>query len=155
MDKPRVDVAFASAIILISILILSNDALVEGGAQTELGPLFLPRIVAAVMILLSLGIGLPALLGIVRRSGTVHPDEGGARDAFGVGLYLAILLGYWAVMPWVGFLVATPAAMMAIGWLLGARKWAAMLAISLITPLVIDYGSRTFLRVFLPVWSLS
>ena len=155
MDKPRVDVAFASAIILISILILSNDALVEGGAQTELGPLFLPRIVAAVMILLSLGIGLPALRGIVRRSRTVHPDEGGARDVVGVGLYLVILLSYWAAMPWIGFLVATPAAMLAIGWLLGARKWAPMLTISLITPLVIDYGSRAFLRVFLPVWSLS
>ena len=155
MDKPRVDLAFASTVILIAILVLGNDALVEGGAQTELGPLFLPRIVATVMILLSLGIGLPALLGIVRRSGTALPDEGGARDAVGVGLYLTILLSYWAAMPWVGFMVVTPAAMLAIGWLLGARRWAPMLAISLITPLVIDYGSRTFLRVFLPVWSLS
>lgn len=155
MDKPRVDAAFASAVILIAILILSNDALVEGGAQTELGPLFLPRIVASVMILLSLGIGLPALLRILRRPGTVRSPLGGAGDAVGVSLYLAILLIYWAAMPWVGFMVATPAAMLAIGWLLGARKWAPMLTISLITPLVIDYGSRAFLRVFLPVWSLS
>ncbi len=155
MDKPRVDMAFSSTIILISILILSNDALVEGGVQTELGSLFLPRIVAVLMIIFALGMGLPALLGILRTTRRTSSPWAGAQDAIGVILYLAILLAYWLAMPLVGFVVATPVAMLAIGRLLGARKWWPMLAVSIITPLVIDSGSRAFLRVFLPVWSLS
>ncbi|WP_341667002.1 tripartite tricarboxylate transporter TctB family protein [Alcaligenes sp. SDU_A2] len=154
MVKPRINMAFSSAIILISILILSNDSLVSGGVQTELGSLFLPRIIAVLMIALALGIGLPALLGILRHTHATDSD-GRAHDAIGVCLYLAILLAYWAGIPWVGFMVATPLAMLAIGWLLGARKFLPLLAISVITPFVIDYGSRTFLRVFLPGWSLG
>ena len=57
-------------------------------------------------------------------------------------------------MPYVGFLVATPFIMLAVAILLGGRNWVPIIATSVITPVLLFYGSREFLRVYLPTWTL-
>ncbi len=155
MNRRKFDVAFASMMIIVALVILTNDSLVEGGVQTELGSMFLPRIVAVFIILFSAQIAVPSLLKLLKGTALGGLERIDGSGFAGVALYLAILFGYWFAIPHVGFLVATPVAMFVIGWLLGGRSWLAMAAVSTLTPLAIHYGSSMFLRVFLPTWSLS
>lgn len=155
MNRRKIDVAFTSLLIIVSLVILSSDKLVEGGMETDLGSMFLPRIVAVFIILFSAMIGAPSLAKLLKNAplgGLEHIDTTGF---LGIGIYIAILVAYWAAIPHVGFLIATPIAMFGIAVLLEGRNWLVMAAVSVLTPLAVYYGSSTFLRVFLPTWSLS
>jgi putative tricarboxylic transport membrane protein len=155
MNRRKIDVVVCSALIIASLIIFSNDTLAEGGVETDLGSMFLPRIVAGFIILFSAMIGIPSLAKLLNKTplgGLEHIDTEGF---FGIGIYIAILIAYWLAMPHVGFLIATPFAMFGIAWLLEGRNWFAMTALSIITPLVVYFGSSFFLRIALPSWTLS
>ena len=50
MDRRKIDVAMTSFLIVMSLIILISDDLVQGGVETDLGSMFLPRIVAIAII---------------------------------------------------------------------------------------------------------
>lgn len=154
MDRRKIDVMMASGLIAISVIILTNDNLVQGGVETELGSLFLPRIVAACILIISALIGVDSL----RRLRADAPYEEGEvinTEGFdGVIIYVLTFVFYWIAVPYFGFVVATPFAMFSIAYLLGGRNWIPIILMSLITPITIFYLCREFLRVFLPTWSL-
>ncbi|TVO63974.1 tripartite tricarboxylate transporter TctB family protein [Denitromonas ohlonensis] len=155
MNRRKIDVAFTSLLIIVSLVILSSDKLVEGGMETDLGSLFLPRIVAVFIILFSVMIGIPSLAKLLKNAPLGGLERIDTTGFLGIGIYIAILVAYWAAIPHVGFLIATPIAMFSIAVLLEGRNWPVMAAVSVLTPLAVYYGSSTFLRVFLPTWSLS
>jgi len=155
MDRRKFDVAFSSLTIFVSLVILTSDTLVEGGVETELGSMFLPRIVAVFIILFSLGMGVPSLRRLIKDAPLGGLDRIDTAGTLGVVIYLAILIAYWAAMPQVGFLVATPVAMFAIGWLLLGRNWIVMAIVSLVTTVVVYFGSSLVLRIYFPAWSLN
>lgn len=153
MDRRKIDIAMTSLLVLASLIILTNDNLAQGGVQTDLGSMFLPRLVAVVMIAISATIGVSAIIQLSRGE-SMHEDERIRTDGFlGVGIYLANLILYWLAIPYVGFLIATPIAMLGVAFLLGGRDWIPIIAMSVITPLVVFYLCREYLRVFLPTWS--
>lgn len=153
-DRRKIDVVMASALIAASIVILTNDELSQGGVETELGSLFLPRIVAVCMIGFAATVGVQSLLRLHRQSPKDDVEKIGTDGFGGVFIYLGIFIAYWLAVPYIGFVIATPPVMMAIAILLGGRSWIAMGLMSVITPLVIYHLSYEFLRVFLPTWSL-
>lgn len=155
MDRRKFDVAFAGLLIFGALVILTSDSLVDGGVETELGSMFLPRIVAGFIAIFALMIGLPSLRKLLKAVPPGGLERIDPEGMLGVLVYLAILGIYWKVMPLVGFLAATPLTMFAIAWLLKGRNWLAMAAVSIITPVAIYYGSSGVLRIFLPAWSLS
>ncbi|MRI32436.1 tripartite tricarboxylate transporter TctB family protein [Endozoicomonas sp. OPT23] len=155
MDRRKIDVVLATISIVVSVIILTNDSLVEGGVETELGSLFLPRIVAGLMIVFSAAMAIPSLLGLLRQAEQTDEEAISTTGFSGVFIYIGIFITYWLVVPYVGFLVATPFVMFSIAALLGGRKWLPIVLMSVITPLMVFYGSLHFLRVFLPTWTLS
>lgn len=155
MDRRKLDIVMSSVLITLAIIILTNDSLVVGGVESELGSMFLPRVVAGLMIVFSAAI---AISSIRRLSMKAEKDECERLDIegfSGVLLYIGIFIAYWWVVPYVGFLLATPFVMLFVAVLLGGRKWVPMVTMSVVTPFIIYYGSLHFLRVFLPAWNLS
>lgn len=155
MDRRKIDVVFTSFLILVSLIILSDDSLSQGGVETELGSLFLPRIVAVFIIIFSAFIGASSLLQLLRKAQQQEIERISLNGFLGVNIYVGIFIAYWFFVPYVGFLVATPLVMFAVAMLLGGRNWPAITAMSLVVPVLLFYGSSYFLRVFLPTWSLT
>ncbi len=154
MNRRKIDVAFSAFLILVSLTILVNDNLVEGGVETELGSMFLPRLVAICMLIFSATIGIEAITKLSRKTELALEEKIDTTGFLGIGIYLAIFVFYWFVVPYVGFLVATPFTIFSVALLLGGRSWVTMVLLSVITPFIIDYGCSNFLRVILPTGSL-
>ncbi|MCK1788969.1 tripartite tricarboxylate transporter TctB family protein [Pseudomonas violetae] len=154
IDRRKIDIALSTLLIIMSIVILTNDHLVEGGADSDLGSMFLPRIVAGLMIVFSATIALQAILKLTKGARTDDVELISADGFSGIFIYVGIFIAYWLTVPYVGFLVATPLVMIAVASLLGGRKWVPIIAVSVITTVAIYYGSREFLRVYLPIWSM-
>lgn len=154
IDRRKIDIALSTLLIIISIVILTNDHLVEGGADSDLGSMFLPRIVAGLMIVFSATIALQSIRKLTTGARIDDLELISTDGFFGIFIYIGIFIAYWLTVPYVGFLVATPFVMIAVAALLGGRKWAPIIATSVITTAIIYYGSREFLRVYLPIWSM-
>lgn len=155
MDRRKIDIALSAILILVSIIILTSDKLVEGGAEAELSSMFLPRLVAVFIIILALTIATQSFMQLSKSVPMTKEERIDVNGLSGVFIYTAIFVAYWLLVPHVGFVVATPFVMIAIATLLGGRRWVPMVLVSVITPLLIDYGTSHFLRIFLPSWSLS
>jgi len=154
LDRRKVDIVVMTMLIIASIIILTDDSLSEGGAQTELGSLFLPRIVAGFIIIFSLFIGATSTYKLLAKK-TLETDETITLNGFvGVNIYVGIFILYWFCVPYVGFLVATTLVMLSVALLLGGKNWLAIGAMSIVLPLLVFYGCIHFLRVYLPTWSL-
>ncbi len=155
MDRRKIDIVMTSILIIASIIILTNDGLSEGGVETDLGSLFLPRIVAGLIIVFSATIGIQAILKLHRKAELEAVEKISTDGFLGVNIYVGIFIAYWFLVPYLGFLLTTPFVMFAIAVLLNGRNWLAIGAMSIITPLLIFYGSIHFLRVYLPTWSIT
>lgn len=155
MDRRIIDVVFSSFLIIASMVILTNNQLVEGGVETELGSMVLPRVVAVAIMLFSAMIGIPSLINLLKKAAPGPLDHVNVNGFMGIAIYVAILAAYWYGMPRIGFLFATPVAMFAIAVLLGGRNWLVMTAVSVVVPTLVYFGCNHFLRVFLPAWTLS
>ena len=153
MDRRKIDIVLSTFLIIVSLIILTNNNLVEGGAESDLGSMFLPRTVAGLIIIFSATIAIQSLMKLSKGS-QIEDLELISTDGFsGILIYIGIFIAYWLAVPYVGFLVATPFIMIAVAMLLGGRNWVPIIAMSVITPVLIDYGSKEFLRVYLPTWA--
>ncbi|AQS52230.1 hypothetical protein PAEH1_13085 [Paenalcaligenes hominis] len=154
MDKRKAELAASILIIFISAFIILNDNLVEGGVETDLGSMFLPRSLACLMILLALSMGCKSLKEIVK-SKVVDVDEVIDINGFtGVFYYIGILFFYWLTMPYLGFMVSTFLVMISVAFLLGAKNWVRVMGMSIFLSAIIQYGAKEFLYVYLPTWNL-
>ncbi|WP_290698437.1 tripartite tricarboxylate transporter TctB family protein [Amphritea sp.] len=154
MDRRIIDIGLSTFLIIVSLIILTNDNLVEGGAESDLGSMFLPRVVAGLIILFAATIAIQSLRKLAQGSKPEGQEVIITNGFSGIFIYIGIFIVYWLVVPYVGFMVATPFIMISVALLLGGRNWVPIVATSLITPLLIYYGSREFLRVYLPTWTL-
>lgn len=154
MDRRIIDIGFSTFLIIVSLIILTNDNLVEGGAESDLGSMFLPRVVAGLIILFAATIAIQSLRELSQGTAPEGLEIIITNGFSGIFIYIGIFIAYWLTVPYVGFMVATPFIMIAVAILLGGRNWVPIIATSVITPLLIYYGSREFLRVYLPTWTL-
>lgn len=154
MDRRKIDVVLSTFLIIASMIILTNDNLAEGGADSEMGILFLPRIVAGLIIVFAGTIAIQSFMKL-SKGAELEGQEVISTDGFsGIFAYIGIFVAYWLAVPHLGFMVTTPFVMLAVAILLGGRNWIPIVAVSVITPVLIYYGSREFLRVYLPTWTL-
>lgn len=154
MNRRYVDVVLGSVLIAAAILILTREGLAQGGVETQLGSMFMPRVVAGLILIFAAMIAIASLRQIIAQS-PLAPQETIATEGLGgVLIYVGIFAAYWWLLPTLGFVVATSAAMFAIAVLLGGRSWLAMAAVSIAIPVVTFYGCRELIRVYLPEWSL-
>ncbi|MCP4627169.1 MAG: tripartite tricarboxylate transporter TctB family protein [bacterium] len=155
MNRRKIDVGLSAILITVSMIILTNDHLTKGGMETELGSMFVPRLIAVFIIIFSGTLGIQALVKMRKQEKIAAIEYINTNGFAGVGIYFSIFVLYWLAVPHIGFLVATPFTVFAVAYLLGGRSWLPMIGISIITPLFIYYGCSQYLRVFLPTWSLS
>lgn len=155
MDRRIIDVVFSSFLIIVSLVILTGNQLVEGGVETDLGSMVLPRAVAVAIMVFSAMIGIPSLINLLKNAPPGPLEHVNVKGFMGVAIYVVILAAYWYGMPRIGFLLATPVAMFAIAVLLGGRSWLVMTAVSVVVPTLVYFGCNHFLRVFLPPWAMS
>lgn len=154
MDRRKVDVIVGGVLTIMAVCILVRDDLVSGGLETELGSMFLPRLLAWCIIAFSLTIGGQALLKLKRGDATQEHEMVDTKGYLGIAYYIAIFAAYWYLVDIFGFIVCTPFAMIAIMLLLGGRDWKVMLPLCTVAPVLVYYGCYHYLRVMLPVWSL-
>ncbi len=154
MDRRKLDVGLSTLLIIASVIILTNDGLAEGGAESDLGIMFLPRVVAGFIIVFAATIAIQSLRKLSEGAICKGPELIITDGFFGVFIYIGIFIAYWFAVPHLGFLVTTPFVMLGVAILLGGRNWIPITALSVITPVLIFYGSREFLRVYLPTWTL-
>lgn len=155
MDRRKIDILFSAILIIASLFILTSNNLVQGGIETALGSMFLPRIVAVFVIIFAGTIGIQSLSKIYKRADLGETERIDTDGFVGIGIYILIFITYGLIVPYVGFLLATPFVMFGIAALLRGRSWFAMAALSVIAPIVIYYATRELLRVYLPAWSLT
>lgn len=150
MDKRKAEIYISLFLIIISMVILVNDNLVEGGVESDLGSLFLPRVVAVILIALSLSMGMKAI-NEIKKEKRVNAENLINKEGFsGVFIYLAIIFFYWLSMPYIGFLISTIITMLLVAKLLNAQQWLKVIAMTLIVAVSINYGAKEFLHVYLP-----
>lgn len=154
MNRRKVDVVLSAVLLTVSTIILTNDNLVEGGMETELGSMFVPRVIAFFIIIFAGTIGVQSLVKIRKNEKLAVEEHIDTMGFGGVALYFSIFILYWLAVPYVGFIVATPFTIFAVAYLLGGRSWLSIGSISIITPILVYYGCSQYLRVFLPTWSL-
>ncbi len=154
MDRRKIDVVLSTFLIIVSVIIFTNDGLVEGGAESDLGSMFLPRLVAGLIIIFAATISIQSFRKLAKGTQPEGQEIITTNGFSGVFIYIGIFIAYWFTVPHVGFLVATPFIMIAVALLLGGRNWVPIIATSVITPVLIYYGSKEFLRVYLPTWTL-
>lgn len=154
MNRRKIDIGLSAFLILVSIIILTNDNLVEGGMETDLGSMFLPRIVAVFILMFSANIGIKSLIKLQKDTPLDELEFINTKGFLGIGIYIAIFIAYWFFTPILGFILTSSLAMIAIAILLGGRNWPVMLAVSVITPLFVFYGCENYLRVLLPPGTL-
>ncbi|MCW8884463.1 MAG: hypothetical protein OQK12_04290, partial [Motiliproteus sp.] len=68
MDRRKIDVVLSTFLIIASLIILTNDNLAEGGAESDLGIMFLPRIVAGLIIIFASTIAIQSLRNLAAGS---------------------------------------------------------------------------------------
>ncbi|MCG8473645.1 MAG: tripartite tricarboxylate transporter TctB family protein [Desulfobacterales bacterium] len=154
MDRRKVDVIVGAVLTIMAVCILVRDDLVVGGLETDLGSMFLPRLLAWFIIAFSLTIGGQALLKIRRGAVREEQETIDTKGYLGIVYYVSIFASYWYLVDIFGFIVCTPFAMIAVMLLLGGRNWKVMLPLSVVAPVLVYYGCYNYLRVMLPVWSL-
>lgn len=154
MDRRKIDVVLSTLLIIASVIILTDDSLAEGGAESDLGILFLPRVVAGLMILFAGTIAIQSFAKLSKGAELEGLEKISTAGFSGIFIYIGIFIAYWLAVPHLGFIVTTPLVMLGVAVLLGGRNWLPLISLSVITPVLIYYGSREFLRVYLPTWSL-
>ncbi|MCV6613255.1 MAG: tripartite tricarboxylate transporter TctB family protein [Amphritea sp.] len=154
MDRRKIDVVLSTLLIIAAVIILTNDNLAEGGAESDLGIMFLPRVVAGFIIIFAATIGIQSLNKLLKAAAPDSNEIIITNGFSGIFIYIGIFVAYWLAVPHLGFLVTTPFIMLAVAILLGGRNWIPIIIVSVITPVLIYYGSREFLRVYLPTWTL-
>ncbi|BHH86165.1 hypothetical protein LA52FAK_44540 [Desulforhopalus sp. 52FAK] len=155
MNRRKIDVVLSAVLMTVSLIILLNDNLVEGGMETELGSMFVPRIIATFILIFSGTIGFQALTKMKNHQELDIVENIDTKGFGGVAIYFGIFILYWLAVPYVGFIVATPFTIFSVACLLGGRSWIPISILSIVTPILIYYGCSQYLRVFLPTWSLS
>ena len=116
------------------------------------GPAFYPRIVLGITALLSAALVVQALYA-ARRSGATAPDDARPNYALVVTSF-AVFGGYVAVLPLLGFRIATVVFLLALPPLLerprGSRAWAVMVIVALVTSFATFHLFQDYLSVLLP-----
>lgn len=166
MQKHKTDLLLATLLWVASLYILLFDDFIEGGLETDLGSLFLPRAAALVVAVLALFIGGPAIKALRAERGQsdhVADQQGQPQTEEKEGsllwpmLYIVALIAYWFALPILGFVLSTILVVFFVAYIFNcstAADWLKVLIISLVIAFGLDYVTKKFLKVYLPTSTL-
>ena len=136
------------AVLAASLLLFALTLELKPNPLVPVGPGFYPRIVLAITALLAVTLLVLDFL---------HPKKPGAEgkaDYAAVALHFAVFGVYVAVLPWLGFRVATFLYVVATNALMdppqGARQWTRAIVLGLVTAAATYFVFERYLSVLLP-----
>jgi putative tricarboxylic transport membrane protein len=140
----KVDIFVGFLLIILSVSAWMTSNQLPSVGDTDVGPGFFPRLVAAVLILLSAML----IVSAFRR----QPDavEKGPSDWKKPLLGMALTFVYLALVYGLGFYVSTPVFLLGFIWLFGYRKPAAIGAVAVLVTLFVYLTFENVLQVPLP-----
>jgi putative tricarboxylic transport membrane protein len=154
MQKNSIEIAVGSILIFISSsILLWGRSLVEGGMSTGVNSLFLPHIIAILVIALS---GL-MIFSAIKSKSDIQPSERTDEPKGGyieIGKYVAAFLIYLLILQYIGFMLSTFLMMFFVMYQMGGRKWFIMLAIAISASVILYYACYHLLHVMLPFGSI-
>jgi len=146
----RADLLGGMGLLLFSALYLERSfAISTGLASDRLGPQFFPRLLAALLALLSVA---PVVRAACDRSDKAPLP--GVRLGRLVAV-LALCAGWTLLLPRLGLLIVTPPLVAAVIWILDLRRWRPMIAVALGMTLVLYLVFVQMLKVLLPLGPLG
>lgn len=159
MKKYKSDLVLAALLLAVSLYILLFDDFIEGGLETDLGSLFLPRAAALVMAVLAIFLAIPAVKAFKKQvsAGSTTAEKERQPSMRWPLLYIAALIAYWWVLPHLGFVIATILVVLFVAYIFNCSRlidWLKVLAVALVMSFGLDYVTQQFLKVYLPTFSL-
>lgn len=154
MAKNKIDIIIGVVFSTVSLFCyIFAYQMIDGGMETDLGSMFLPRLLLFIMFLLS----VIMLVNIFRKNRKHDKQTRNIENEYldfkgyaNILKYLVIVIIYWLIMPYLGFLITTPFMMFSVMYLLSGRKWLVMGCVSLILTVAVKFGFYYGLRVMLP-----
>lgn len=143
MQRRTIELSVLTVLILVSLSILfMGKSMVDGGMESGMSPLFLPRIIAALIIIFS-------LMGIVEARKKKDSENLGA-SLTSMVKNAGIFFVYLFVLPYAGFIPATTVMMFVVMFQMGGRNLPIMTFVSIAGSVIIYYASYHMLKVLLP-----
>jgi len=141
----RADAVIGLGLLVFAALYFQQSfAINRGFASDLLGPTFFPRLLAAVLALLALAL-------VARAAG--NRSERAPLPPARVGVFLGVVIltaAYALLLPWAGFLLATPVLVGVVIALMGLREWRPLLGTAIGVTVVLYLVFARFLHVLLP-----
>jgi putative tricarboxylic transport membrane protein len=150
----RVEIIIGSFLVILSVVFY---ALTYQFPQQTLAfsPKIFPRFVSACLFIISAVLVLQGITRVRKGSKEAKPDQRTSK-AFMVRLFVGIVMGYayTRLLPVTGYLVATPPFIAGIMLVFHEKRWAKIVATSIITTVILYILFRMIFRVPLPRFSL-
>ena len=147
MQRRTIEFTIMFLLVLVSFSILFlGKSMVDGGMESGMSPLFLPRIVAVLILVF-------CTMGIYETIKEQNAD-GLETDLVSVAKHVGIFFVYFFVLPYLGFMLSTSIMMFVIMYQMGGRNLLIMVVVSISGSVIIYYAGYHLLKVLLPVGSL-
>lgn len=141
----RADAVIGLGLLVFAALYFQQSfAINRGFASDLLGPTFFPRVLAAALALLAL-----ALVARAARNRSERTPLPTARGGVFLGVVI-LTAAYALLLPWAGFLLATPVLVGVVIALMGLREWRPLLGTAIGVTVVLYLVFARFLHVLLP-----
>ncbi len=145
------------------LFLLTMHRFVYGGVQSTVGPLFFPKFVMTLVVVLSLVLVFKGFLRPAKKEAAAEPEETEASPAtfkdpleeeevsnLNIVIYLGLLVAYMGMMHLVGFIVSTPIVMMVVAIILKGRNYIAMALMSIFFSVTLYYVALKLMKIMLP-----
>lgn len=144
---------------------LRMDGWVIEAMPATVSPVFFPRLTAMLLTAFSVSLVIVSLRGLRRAArtrtdaetdgdGTTKETGEEAGQTLALCAYVAVMFLYLAGLHYVGFVISTPPAMLAVGLMLGLRRWLPALICYVAFTLALDYAAFHFMQIILPTGTL-
>lgn len=145
------------------IFLLTMHRFVYGGTQSAVGPLFFPRFIITIVVLLSF---IQIVLAFIHpgtkqsrettaNSGSSQPKAPAEDEAEtsnqNIVIYIGILFLYLAMLHWLGFMVSTPVIMTCVAYILNGRNFAVFIPMSVGFSVALYYIALKLMKIMLPM----
>ena len=154
MERNKIDIIIGIVLCVFSLsFYMFAYEMIDGGMESELGSMFMPRLLFFSIFLLSILMIVNAFKNINKHNKQAVSNKREYLNTQGysnIFKYSAVVFVYWLLMPIFGFMITTPLMMFSVMYLLLARNWLTMACVSIALSIALNYICYYGLRVLLP-----
>ncbi|HZG73166.1 MAG TPA: tripartite tricarboxylate transporter TctB family protein [Chondromyces sp.] len=150
------DIMSGLLLLIVSIVMYTATNTFKTLTTTNVGPDFMPKIIAAFIAIFSIVIVVSAYRSLKNQKGQMDTEAEGAGETSYAPVFitLAFMIGYLMLMPYIGFLIMTAIYLFLQIYLLaeeGKKKVILFAFISVVSSAIIYYVFRSIFHVMLPI----